>query len=111
MLCSYRDTVQQPDAEVLIGGTLFDTITVVTTALTGATKDVAYNKTVTATGGTAPRTFTLASGTLPVGLTLSTAGVLSGTPTTAATYKFYIRATDANGVTGISSEVTLVVAP
>ena len=42
-----------------------------------------YSVTLLATGGTLPFTWTLASGQLPAGLTLSTAGVLSGTPTVA----------------------------
>ena len=39
-----------------------------------------------ASNGDAPLTYTLASGSLPPGLSLSSAGVLSGTPTTAGTY-------------------------
>ena len=43
----------------------------------------AYTSTTfTATGGTAPYQYTVIAGTLPAGLTLTTAGVLSGTPTT-----------------------------
>ena len=59
---------------------------------------VAYTFTFTATGGLAPYKFTLRSGTLPAGLTLSTAGVLSGTPTTAGSSTFTVRVTDANGL-------------
>ncbi|MFN7562541.1 MAG: beta strand repeat-containing protein, partial [Prosthecobacter sp.] len=42
----------------------------------------AYTSTTfSATGGTAPYQYTVVAGTLPAGLTLTTAGVLSGTPT------------------------------
>ena len=41
---------------------------------------VAYSQTLTATGGTAPYTWSVDAGTLPAGITLSSAGVLSGTP-------------------------------
>src|SRR5688572_13963446 len=51
----------------------------------------AYSQTLAATGGTGPRTWTVVSGSLPAGLTLSTAGVISGTPTTAGTSNFRIR--------------------
>ena len=53
----------------------------------------AYSQTLTATGGAGPSTYTwsLASGTLPPGLTLSAAGVLSGTPTTAGTFSFTVQ--------------------
>ncbi len=43
----------------------------------------AFTSTFSATGGTPPYTWNVLSGSLPAGLTLSTAGVLSGTPTTA----------------------------
>ncbi|MCB5166972.1 putative Ig domain-containing protein [Streptomyces bambusae] len=46
-----------------------------------------------ATGGTPPVTYSV-SGTLPPGLTLSSDGLLSGTPTTAGTYAFTVTATD-----------------
>ena len=53
--------------------------------LTGATVGSAYSATLAATGGTTPYTWSIASGSsAPAGLTLSTAGVLSGTPTTAS---------------------------
>ena len=45
------------------------------------TAAIAFSQTLTSTGGTAPYTYTLSSGTLPTGLSLSSAGVLSGTPT------------------------------
>lgn len=61
------------------------------------TLTVAYSSTIAGSGGTAPYTFTLVAGTLPAGLTLSTAGVLSGTPTTAGSSTFTLRGTDANG--------------
>ena len=54
-----------------------------------------YSFTFTATG-TSPMTWSLASGTLPTGLTLSPSGVLSGTPTTAGLAIFSVQA--ANGV-------------
>lgn len=59
---------------------------------------IAYTFTFTAAGGLAPYKFTVKAGTLPAGLTLSTAGVLSGTPTTAGNSEFTVRVTDANGL-------------
>ena len=47
------------------------------------------------TGGISPA-WTLSSGALPPGLTLSTAGVLSGTPTQGGTFNFTVRV-DASG--------------
>jgi Putative Ig domain len=59
-----------------------------------------YNQAITATGGTAPYTFAVTAGTLPNGLTLSTIGVLSGTPTIGGTFNFTVTATDSNTNTG-----------
>jgi hypothetical protein len=65
--------------------------------LPNGTVGVAYSQTMAASGGTPPYTFKVTSGTLPTGLTLTPAGVLAGTPTTAATFNFTIEVTDANG--------------
>lgn len=48
-------------------------------------------------GGTAPYTFTIYSGTLPPGLSLSSSGVISGTPTTAGEYLVCFTVTDSVG--------------
>ncbi|KAF0193586.1 MAG: putative autotransporter protein putative Ig domain-containing protein, partial [bacterium] len=64
------------------------------------TINIPYNQTITASGGTAPYTFSFI-GTLPPGLTLDSAGVLSGTPTTLGTFNFTVTATDASGCTGM----------
>lgn len=65
-----------------------------TSPLPQASVGAAYSQEMQAIG-TGTLTFTLQSGTLPTGLTLSTAGVLSGTPTTAQTQTFTVRVTDA----------------
>src|SRR5204862_7221236 len=54
---------------------------------------------VTASGGTTPYTWSLASGTLPTGLTLSSSGAISGTPTVTGTSNFTVKVTDANSNT------------
>ncbi len=51
-----------------------------TTSLPNGTVAVPYNATLTATGGTPPYTWGIASGNLPLGLRLSNAGVISGIP-------------------------------
>jgi hypothetical protein len=61
------------------------------------TVGVAYSQTLTGTGGTAPYTFGVSGGALPAGLSLSPAGVLTGTPTTAGLSAFTIRAIDSTG--------------
>src|SRR5215471_15863947 len=70
-----------------------------TCPLPDGTVGTPYSATLTATGGTAPYTWTLLSGSLPPGLSLSGAGVISGTPTTAGTYTFTLKVVDASGQT------------
>jgi len=46
-----------------------------------------------------PFTWTVDSGTLPPGLSLSSGGAITGTPTAAGTFNFTLRVTDATGLT------------
>ena len=49
-------------------------------------------------GGTTPYTFQITSGSLPPGLSMSSGGVISGTPTTAGyDWTIFVKVTDANG--------------
>jgi hypothetical protein len=68
-------------------------------SLPGGTVGTAYSQTVTATGGTPPYTFGIASGSLPAGIALSSTGTLSGTPTDAGTFPISVSVTDTNQVT------------
>lgn len=61
---------------------------------------VEYSQTFTASGGTEPYTFSIVESTLPDGLTLSAAGVLSGIPTTGGNYAFTVQAEDSDSVIG-----------
>jgi hypothetical protein len=61
-------------------------LTITTTSpLPSGTVTQSYNFTLTASGGTGADTWDLSSGTLPAGLNLSPAGVISGTPTATGT--------------------------
>ena len=86
------------------------TITLSPSVLPTGTAGTAYNQTLTASGGTAPYTFAVTAGTLPAGMTLSAAGVLSGTPSAGGVFTFTVRATDANGCFA-SVPYTMTVAP
>ncbi|WP_211453034.1 putative Ig domain-containing protein [Collimonas antrihumi] len=77
------------------------TIAVAPTTLPAATVAVAYgSQTLTANGGTAPYTYAMTSGALPAGMTLSSSGVLSGTPTAGGVFNFTVTATDSSTGTG-----------
>src|SRR5882724_5061526 len=72
-------------------------LTVVTPTLVTTAAGVPYTPVVLqASGGVPPYNWSLApgSGPLPTGLTLSSAGIISGTPTTNATFSFALRVTD-----------------
>ena len=84
------------------------TITVDPANLPNPSVGVAYNQILSAAGGTAPYTFAVTSGTLPLGLTLSSGGVLSGIPTVAGTSNFTVTATDADLCTGNRAYVMVV---
>jgi hypothetical protein len=71
--------------------------TISTVSLPAGAVNTAYNQTLDATGGTTPYNWSVSSGTLPAGLSLSTGGVLSGTPPTAESSSFTVRVTGANG--------------
>ncbi|MCW0376265.1 hypothetical protein NB691_003099 [Xanthomonas sacchari] len=85
------------------------TLTVAPSTLPSGTAGTAYNQTLSTSGGTAPYTYALSSGALPAGLSLSSAGVLSGTPTVAGSFTFVVGVTDA-GSFGGSHAYTLSIA-
>jgi hypothetical protein len=58
-----------------------------------------YNLGLTATGGTPPYLWLLASGTLPSGIVLTSDGMLAGTPTLAGSYRFTVEVRDAASAT------------
>jgi hypothetical protein len=53
--------------------------------------------TLNASGGTVPYTWSMLSGSLPEGVSLSNSGVISGKPSSAGTFNFTCKVTDANG--------------
>ncbi len=59
-----------------------------------------YNQALAATGGTPGYTFSLNAGALPGGLSLSSAGVISGAPSASGAFNFTVRATDSNNCSG-----------
>jgi hypothetical protein len=88
------------------------TLAISPTTLPGGTANQSYQASFTASNGSGNYTFSVSSGSLPPNLTLTPAGVLGGTPTTAGSYTFTIQASDTNdpGLTG-TRQYTLTVAP
>ena len=78
---------------------------------TTGTVGVPFSSTITATGGVPGYTFSIASGTLPAGLTLNSAtGAITGTPTASGT--FTLKVTDSKGNVATSTcSITINPAP
>ncbi len=92
-------------------------VTITTTSLPDGTIGTAYSQTLAATGETTPYTWAVTTGTLPAGLTLAAStGIISGTPTAAATSSFTVTVTDAGHTTAhqalsIATAIALTVTP
>ncbi len=76
--------------------------------LPSGTTSTAYSLNFIAMGGTPPYTFS--SPNVPAGLTLSSSGFLSGTPSKSITSSFQVLVTDASGISPVSGTFSLTVA-
>jgi hypothetical protein len=85
---------------LLSSGLLYaqSTLTIFSGSLPQGTVGIPYSTTLLASGGSLPYTWSLANGTLPPGLSLSSVnsfGTIAGTPTVAGTFVITLRVTDA----------------
>lgn len=87
----------------------FYVIAITTTSLPNFTAGVPYSQQISATGGTGDYDFSIPSGSLPAGLSLSSTGLISGTPTVSASETFTVAVIDTTlGQTvGCTKELTL----
>jgi hypothetical protein len=94
------DAISVPQTlSITVGGSTTSTsLSISTTNLPSGEVTKAYTTvTLSATGGTVPRTWSLISGTLPPGLSLASAtGIISGTPTSAGNYDLIFQVTDSD---------------
>jgi uncharacterized repeat protein (TIGR01451 family) len=87
------------------------TISILPNPLPSGTEFVTYNpQTFTASGGTPPYTFLQTAGALPAGMTISSNGVLSGTPSSPSS-TFTVMATDSNNCTATKVYTLTLVDP
>ena len=92
--------------------TILPPLTIGTTSLLPALSASPYSMTLSAAGGTSPYKWTLASGSLPTGLSLSSAGTISGIPSAAGSSSFVVQANDATIPTqAATAAFTLTVNP
>ena len=86
--------------------------TVTTASLPGGTQNAAYSATLAATGGIPPYTWSITSGALPTGLSLSSStGAISGTPTAAGTSSFTVQVSDVHAASATQALSLIVAAP
>jgi subtilisin family serine protease len=72
-------------------------LAITTSSLPEGRRNQPYSATLQATGGTPSYTWSIISGSLPPGLSLSTAtGQISGTPTKKGTFRFTVKASDSS---------------
>ncbi len=104
------DTSEPPQvASASLTVSIAPVLAISTKTLPNGTKGVAYSKALGATGGTKPYVWAVASGSVPAGLSLSLAGVLSGTPTTIGSSTFKIAVSDASSPVQLSTSDDLTI--
>lgn len=87
------------------------TIAFVPSTVTPSVAGSAYFEQFVASGGTGSYAWSVAAGSLPAGLSLDpVAGTLTGTPQSAGTFAFGLKATDGTGANGVAS-FTVSIAP
>lgn len=87
---------QPPTNYVLNGVGVGGTVAITTSSLPGGTVGSAYSQTLAVTGGSGPFAWSVSVGTLPSGLTLSSAGLLSGTPLVTSSGSFTVQVNDSS---------------
>jgi hypothetical protein len=93
---SVADPTKSASATVTVTAPVVPPLTITTTSLPTATSGVPYVATLAATGGTVPYSWSVFSGQLPSGLSLSLGGSLSGTTALIGQFTFTVQATDSS---------------
>lgn len=95
-----RDSQASPaTAQAMLGLTVLNNLVVSTSELPSGTSGTAYQATLTAHGGTPSYAWSILSGSLPPGLSLSSGGVISGTPSAAGEWNFEVQVDDSSSDT------------
>jgi len=82
-------------------------LAVVTSALPGATVGASYSQTLSASGGVLPYTWAITTGSLPAGLSLSSSGAITGTPSSPGSSTFTVQVTDSTTPTPLTATQAL----
>jgi hypothetical protein len=104
-------TVSLPSATAVLTINVTAPPSITTTSLPAATEGTAYSQSVKVTGGAGALTYSLSVGTLPAGMTLSSSGNITGTPTGPnTTSNFTVKVTDASTAGAKSATQALSIA-
>lgn len=93
---SSADTTRSGRGSITVTPVLAPPLTVTTASLASATAGTAYSATLQGTGGTTPYSWSLSSGTLPIGLSLQSSGLISGTTNQTGQFNITIQAIDSS---------------
>jgi len=86
-------------------------LAITTSSLTGGTAGTFYSAALAASGGIAPYAWSLAGGSLPDGVSLSSTGAITGTPTQSGSFPFTAQVSDAQVPADVATRsLTLTVA-
>lgn len=97
-------------AQVSASVSVMQTLQIVTSALSSAQVGTSYSATLSAQGGSKPYSWSLASGSLPSGLNMTSAGLISGTPSQSGTFSFAARVSDSSSQTSVQ-QFSMVATP
>src|ERR1051326_2084891 len=105
-----KDSSNATDTQTLSITIAKPPLIVTTSSLPTGTVGSAYNQTLSASGGTGGNAWSISTGSLPAGLSLSASGTISGTPTAAGTSNFTVQVKDSANATA-SQALTIIIAP
>jgi len=96
---SVVDPTKSGNASVTIAPVNQQPLQIATGSLPQGQQGSTYSEVFSATGGTAPYSWSIAAGTTPPGLTMNSGGDLSGMPTSTGTFNFTVMVDDASNKT------------
>ena len=102
------NTANNCAATLLTKGTVAP-LQLTTSSLANGTAGSSYSAVIQATGGTSPYSWSVVSGSLPAGLTLSSSGTISGTPSAAGTFSFTAQVKDSESTPATATRAESIV--
>jgi hypothetical protein len=104
-----QDSSSSPESasknlSIAIASAAANPVQITTTSLPNGPVNSSYSFMMVASGGTTPYRWSITSGSLPAGLTMSASGQISGTPSAAGTFSFTIQVADSSSPTETATQ-------